>query len=207
MGPIEGTLIFKIDRALDYWEQQPYAVEVWSEKSTVSGTLRPILRRYGVGYRSMHGFTSATKIHDVAELTLSLEKPLRILYVGDFDPSGRHMSDVDLPERLEAYGAEDYEIQRVALTALDVMGLPSFPAADKAKDPRYPWFLRTHGSQCWELDAMNPNDLRAKVEQAICRVLDLEAWAICQRTEAAQVQTFRTVLTAMKRQLSGANPS
>jgi hypothetical protein len=48
---------------LDYWEHQPYAVEVWSEKSTVSGTLRPVLRRYGVGYRSMNGFTSATKVH------------------------------------------------------------------------------------------------------------------------------------------------
>jgi hypothetical protein len=55
---------------LDYWEQQPYAVEVWSEKTTVSGTLRPVIRRYGVGYRSMHGFTSATKVHDIAELTL-----------------------------------------------------------------------------------------------------------------------------------------
>jgi hypothetical protein len=187
---------------LDYWEHQPYAVEVWSEKSTVSGTLRPILRRYGVGYRSMHGFTSATKVHDVAELTLSLEKPLRVLYVGDFDPSGRHMSDVDLPARLEEYGAEDYTITRVALTALDTIGLPSFPASDKRKDPRYHWFVRTHGQACWELDAMNPNDLRAKVEQAIRRLLDRAAWEACQRTEAAQVETFRTVLTAMKRQVT-----
>jgi hypothetical protein len=187
---------------LDYWEQQPYAVEVWSEKSTVSGTLRPILRRYGVGYRSMHGFTSATKVHDVAELTLSLEKPLRVLYVGNFDPSGRHMSDVDLPKRLEEYGAEDYTIQRVALTALDVMDLPSFPASDKARDPRYDWFIATHGNRCWELDAMNPNDLRAKVEQAIRRLLDMAAWNVCKRAEAAQVETFRTVLTAMKRQVT-----
>ena len=81
---------------LDYWEHQPYAVEVWSEKSTVSGTLRPVLRRFGVGYRSMHGYTSATKVHDVADLTLCLEKPLRVLYVGDFDPSGMSMSEVDL---------------------------------------------------------------------------------------------------------------
>src|SRR5262245_17570357 len=28
---------------LDYWEHQPVVIEVWSEKSTVSGTLRPIL--------------------------------------------------------------------------------------------------------------------------------------------------------------------
>jgi hypothetical protein len=190
---------------LDYWEQQPYAVEVWSEKSTVSGTLRPVLRRYGVGYRSMHGFTSATKVHDVAELTLCLEKPLRILYVGDFDPSGRHMSDVDLPKRLEAYGAEGYTIYRVALTALDTVQLPSFPASDKAKDPRYDWFLRTHGSRCWELDAMNPNTLRTKVEQAIRQWLDMDAWELCQRTEDVQKETFRTVLTAMKRQVR-ANP-
>lgn len=99
---------------LDYWEHQPYAVEVWSEKSTVSGTLRPVLRRYGVGYRSMHGFTSATKVHDIAELTLCLDKPLRVLYVGDFDPSGMAMSEVDLDARLEAYGAEDFLIHRVA---------------------------------------------------------------------------------------------
>jgi hypothetical protein len=191
---------------LDYWEQQPYAVEVWSEKSTVSGTLRPVMRRFGVGYRSMHGFTSATKVHDIAELTLSLDKPLRVLYVGDFDPSGMGMSELDLNARLEAYGAEDFTITRVALTRADTVGLASFPASDKAKDPRYQWFVKRYGTRCWELDAMNPNTLRAKVEQAIISLLDVAAWNVCQRTEAAQVETFKTVLTAMKRQVR-ANPT
>jgi hypothetical protein len=190
---------------LDYWEQQPYAVEVWSEKSTVSGTLRPVMRRFGVGYRSMHGFTSATKIHDIAELTLSLEKPLRVLYVGDFDPSGMGMSAMDLPARLEEYGAEHFTITRVALTRADVASLPHFPASDKVKDPRYQWFVRRYGERCWELDAMNPNDLRAKVEAAIIALLDIDAWNVCQRAEAAQRETFKTVLTAMKRQVT-ANP-
>jgi hypothetical protein len=189
---------------LDYWEQQPYAVEVWSEKSTVSGTLRPVIRRYGVGYRAMHGFTSATKIHDIVELTLSLEKPLRILYVGDFDPSGMGMSEVDIKARLEAYGARDFTITRVALTQADTLGLPFFPASDKAKDPRYGWFVRHYGPRCWELDAMNPNLLRGKVDRAIVALLNVEAWNTCKRAEAAQVDTFRPVLTAMKRQV-GAN--
>jgi hypothetical protein len=187
---------------LDYWEHQPYAVEVWSEKSTVSGTLRPVMRRFGVGYRSMHGFTSATKIHDIADLTLSLDKPLRVLYVGDFDPSGMAMSEVDLQARLDGYGAEDFTITRVALTRADTLGLASFPASDKAKDPRHDWFVRIYGNRCWELDAMNPNDLRQKVTDAIIAVLDVPAWNICKRTEAAQVETFRTVLTAMKRQVT-----
>jgi hypothetical protein len=186
---------------LDYWEQQPYAVEVWSEKSTVSGTLRPVLRRYGVGYRSMHGYTSATKVHDIAELTLSLDKPLRVLYVGDFDPSGMSMSEVDIAARLEAYGAEDFTITRIALTSADTVQLTSFSASDKAKDPRYAWFVRNYGVRCWELDAMNPNALRTKVTSAITDLIDVPAWNLCQHTEAAQVETFRTVLTAMKRQI------
>jgi hypothetical protein len=187
---------------LDYWEQQPYAVEVWSEKSTVSGTLRPVMRSYGVGYRSMHGFTSATKIHDIADLTLSLEKPLRVLYVGDFDPSGMSMSEVDLQTRLEEYGAEDFTITRVALVRADTIGLAHFPASDKAKDPRYPWFIRTYGDRCWELDAMNPNTLRTKVEAAIQSLLNIPAWNVCQQAEKAQRDTFKTVLSAMKRQVT-----
>jgi hypothetical protein len=190
---------------LDYWEHQPYAVEVWSEKSTVSGTLRPVLRRYGVGYRSMHGFTSATKVHDIVELTWSLDKPLRVLYVGDFDPSGLHMSEVDITRRLEEYGAEAFTITRVALTRADTLVLTSFPVSDKRKDPRYPWFVRNYGDRCWELDAMDPNLLRGKVDVAIRGLLDVAAWNVCKQAEAAQVETFRTVLTAMKRHV-GANP-
>jgi hypothetical protein len=187
---------------LDYWEHQPYAVEVWSEKSTVSGTLRPVMRRYGVGYRSMHGFTSATKIHDIADLTQSLEKPLRVLYVGDYDPSGMSMSEVDLHARLAEYGAEDFTITRVALVRADTRGLASFPASDKLKDPRYLWFQRTYGNACWELDAMNPNDLRDKVQQAIEALLDIPKWNACVDTEKAQRETFKTVLTAMKREMT-----
>jgi hypothetical protein len=52
---------------------------------------------------------------------------------------------------------------------------------------------------------MNPNLLRGKVDRAIVALLNVEAWNTCKRAEAAQVDTFRTVLTAMKRQV-GANP-
>ena len=51
----------------DFWDQQPVRVEVWSEKGTVRGVLAPVLDHYAVGFRVMHGFSSATSIHDVAE--------------------------------------------------------------------------------------------------------------------------------------------
>jgi hypothetical protein len=49
---------------------------------------------------------------------------------------------------------------------------------------------------------MNPNRMREKVEEAIVDLLDIDAWKVCKRAEAAQVETFQTVLTAMKRQVA-----
>src|SRR5665811_1494544 len=40
----------------DRWIDQPGAIEVWSEKATISGTLRPVLDTYGITFRVMHGY-------------------------------------------------------------------------------------------------------------------------------------------------------
>jgi hypothetical protein len=50
----------------DFWRDQPDRVEVWSEKGTVRGVLAPVLDEYGVGFRVMHGFSSATTVKDIA---------------------------------------------------------------------------------------------------------------------------------------------
>ncbi len=67
----------------DFWQQQPERVEVWSEKGTIRGVLQPVLDEYGVGFRVMHGFGSATAINDVAQSDSGT--PLTILYIGDYD--------------------------------------------------------------------------------------------------------------------------
>ena len=43
---------------------------MWSEKGTIRGVLKPVLDEYGVGFRVMHGFGSATEVHDVARMTM-----------------------------------------------------------------------------------------------------------------------------------------
>ncbi len=52
----------------DLWQTQPQSVEVWSEKGTVRGVLWPVLAKLGVGFRVLHGFTSATSRRDSAFL-------------------------------------------------------------------------------------------------------------------------------------------
>jgi hypothetical protein len=116
----------------DFWNQQPVRVEVWSEKGTVRGVLAPVLDEYAVGFRVMHGFSSATAVYEVVQGTAD-GKGLIALYVGDFDPSGLFMSEEDLPTRLFEYGAgEDVQLRRIALTRAQVSGLPSFPATATA---------------------------------------------------------------------------
>jgi hypothetical protein len=176
----------------DFWERQPVRVEVWSEKGTIRGVLAPTLDEYGVGFRVVHGFSGATIVHATAEDDDG--RPLIILYVGDYDPSGMYMSEEDLPKRFEKYGGDHVDVERIALTRGDCTGLPSFPTSDKKKDPRYKWFVRNFGKRCWELDAMDPNDLRATVEAAIQGHIEWEQWKRDDRINRAEQKSLRTVL-------------
>jgi hypothetical protein len=176
----------------DFWNQQPHRVQVWSEKGTVRGVLAPVLDHYAVGFLPVHGFSSATAAHDIAQDDDG--RDLIVLYVGDLDPSGMFMSEQDLPARFAKYGGDHIKLRRIALTPQQVRGLPSFPAADKRKDPRYQWFVANHGRDCWELDAMDPNDLRDCVEREIGKLIEPTAWRRCEVVNKAEQQSLRTIL-------------
>jgi hypothetical protein len=176
----------------DFWDQQPLRCEGWSEKGTVRGVLAPVLNQYAVGFRVMHGFSGATTVYEVSQDDDGRE--LIVLYVGDFDPSGLFMSEEDLPKRLSKYDGDQVELRRTALTREHVHGLPSFPATDKRKDPRYRWFRANYGDRCWELDAMDPNDLRDCVEQAIVELIEPVAWERCETVNRAEQESLRTIL-------------
>jgi hypothetical protein len=152
-----------------------------------------VLDEYGVGFRVMHGFGSATEIHDVADDDDG--RTLIVFYVGDWDPSGLCMSEHDLPERLSRYDGDHVVLTRIAFTRGQLNGLPSFPAADKTKDPRYKWFVEHFGDRCWELDALDPNELRACVEEAILSAIESEAWERCKVVERAEQQSLRSILS------------
>jgi len=179
----------------DSWQQQPERIEVWSEKGTIRGLLQPVLDEYGVGFRVMHGFGSATAINEVAESDDG--HPLTILYIGDFDPSGLWMSERDIPERLARYGGKHISIKRIALLRKDCNRLgrqPAFNVAEKKDDTRTPWFRREYGRLCWELDAMDPNDLRKRAETEIKKHIEKSAWERCRIIDAAERESLRHVL-------------
>jgi hypothetical protein len=189
------------------WAGQPSRVIVVSEKGTVRGTLEPVLHEFEVDFLPVGGYASATRVHELAGV-VTATTPLRVFYLGGYDPSGLGMSEQDLPARLVRYAPsevfweydhEGFRFRRLAVTEGDThrLGLDlSFPARDKHKDTRYPWFVQQYGTRCWELDAMNPNDLRERVREAIVAELDQPAWDRYVAAEAVErasiVETMRT---------------
>jgi hypothetical protein len=203
------------------WAGQARDVIVVSEKGTVRGTLAPVLDTYEVDFFPVGGYGSTTRVYDLAQRATAA-RPLVILYLGDYDPSGLHMSEVDLPRRLafhamrEAHAVTRGEarawsnalvdryleaaglvFRRLALTRADTETLGprvSFPASDKQHDSRYAWFVQHYGRRCWELDAMNPNELRTRVETALEAEIEPVAWARYVRAEAAERESIETIV-------------
>jgi hypothetical protein len=188
----------------NYWQDQPTLIEVWSEKSTVAGLLAPVLKEFGVTFRVQKGFGSFTSVRQAAEDSLDVpdhQNPIA-LYIGDYDPSGLYMSEIDLPARLERYGSR-WQFQRIAVLKSDTPNLPSFDASTKSGDNRYPWFVENFGHKCWELDAIDPNDLRQRVREQIMTRLNLLAWEHAKHIEEVEVESMQSFHKAWKTRLQG----
>jgi len=150
----------------------------------------------------MGGFSSATIARNLAQYNNG--KPLVLLYVGDYDPSGLFMSERDLPNRFAKYDGDHVILKRIAITKKQTKGLPSFPATDKRADTRYQWFTSKYGTRCWELDAMDPNDLRECVRREIVKLIEPEAWRRCEIVNKAEQQSLRGVMAMWPRQAADA---
>jgi hypothetical protein len=151
-----------------------------------------VLNEFGVGFRVMHGFNSATSVHDAAQDYDG--KILWAYYVGDYDPSGMYMSEA-LPARLEKYGGDHIVLCRIALDKIDVGNVKTFPASDKSNDTRHPWFVKNYGNTCAELDALDPNELRQRVRENIESNIEPDAWNRCKTVEAAERESLQAYMT------------
>ena len=176
----------------DYWDQQSVRVEVWSEKGTIRGVLRPVLDEYGVGFRVMHGFGSATEVYNIAQDDDG--RDLIALYVGDWDPSGLYMSERDLPDRLERYDGGHVGPGKDRARPSQLTGLPSFPAVRQEERPALRLVRSQPRPTMLGADALDPNDLRACVEAAILGEIEPEAWQRCKVVERAEKESLRTVM-------------
>lgn len=90
----------------DFWEDQPAHVEVWLEKASLASVFRPICDEYNVRLEATRGDWSDSKAFEARQRLirkLQDDKDIRILYFGDYNPSG-FRTPVAIQQMLHCYG-------------------------------------------------------------------------------------------------------
>lgn len=100
-------------------------------------------------------------------------QPTIIIHLGDHDPSGIDMSR-DIEARFRVFGAHEHavEVRRIALTRQQVDEYNPPPNPAKTTDSRFKEYQRLHGSESWELDAIEPQELIRLIRDEIDRHVD-----------------------------------
>ena len=189
---------------------QPYYMEVWVEKDALSGVLSRVTRKYHIPIMVNRGYSSVSAMYDafmrIVDNAANWRKPAKIIYLGDFDPSGLDMIR-DIKDRIlefkDGYNINafieglDFDVDPVALTMDQINTYDPPPNPAKIEDPRAKDFIRRHGGQSWEVDALKPEILNQILEDAIARYLDLDIYNDVVSSEAQD----KKVLTKLMEQL------
>jgi hypothetical protein len=184
----------------DLWSMQPRRVEVWAESDSIAGVIDTVTRPYGVGLFSCRGQASKDFAYNAALVYRSKPKPVTVLYVGDFDPSGLAIPR-SLEERLIRYsaGTVSIDFRRCALTVDDVRTgeLTSHEVnRDDKSYARYAESCRDLGldpNQSTEVEALPPAVLRDRLEaQLLALVEDANRWNATLAAERSEKNVLLT---------------
>jgi rubrerythrin len=140
--------------------QWPFHIEIWCEKSTVNDVLEPLAHQYGLNLQTALGEISITRCEEL--VARSGGRPVRIIYISDFDPGGESMP-VAAARKIEWFtrGHEDktgekldIQLHPIVLTKAqcEEYGLPRTPI--KETERRAARFEDRHGEGATELDAL-----------------------------------------------------
>jgi len=194
--------------SLDLWAGQPERIEVWVEKDALSQIVEKAAEPYGVTTFANKGYVSSSAMWQAAQRLLDLPKEVQqitILHFGDHDPSGIDMTR-DIEARLNLYmdlADDDDELRlshgqthkglqviRCALNMDQVEELQPPPNPAKVTDSRFKDYQDKFGNECWELDAIPPDQLESIISGKIEEFADMEALEARKDFEESERQRF-----------------
>jgi gas vesicle protein len=167
---------------------QPYVIEMWDEKSGDINTLRSVAWHYGINYQPGVGYASITNIKKMLRRTADHGKPVRILYVSDYDDAGQNMpvqvgrhSQFACWELAEVAKevAPEIMVDNAALTKeqIDRLDLPPIPGTNK--------------TEIDALEALHPGELRRILAERIEELQDPDLGQKIQDTKAEAQESVR----------------
>ena len=152
----------------DRTEGQPYTLYLGVEKHGIVNQLQAWFGDLGIPIVSLGGYSSQTYLDEIADHAESQNRPVILIYAGDFDASG-HDIERDFRNRVRNLS----HTVRIALTEAQILEyeLPRLPG--KESDTRALGFIEKFGSLFQvELDALPPEVLRDLYRAAIHEFFD-----------------------------------
>jgi hypothetical protein len=152
----------------DYWADSPVNVEVWLEKDALAGVLEPVVvEECGLDLHVTRGYASVSYLQSAADFIRRDGRPTHVYLLTDFDPSGLGIADTVASELVQRSYPVEVRVERLAVTReqIDEYQLPERPT--KQTDSRARAFMRRHGTDSVELDALPPAVLRSLVRDSI----------------------------------------
>lgn len=179
--------------SLDFWERQRAYVEVWVEKDALSSVIERPCREFRVPHMPCKGYLSASEAWRAGrrfQNKLYEGRRCVIIHLGDHDPSGIDMSR-DNSERVELFAESvDVELRRIALNMPQIEEYSPPPNPAKITDSRAADYIAIHGSESWELDALNPGILDRLIRDEIGTLIDPEIWDATKAEENERRETL-----------------
>jgi hypothetical protein len=200
---IELQSRFRADR----WCEQDSRVEIWCEKNALSGIIFPITSQYDVPFMVGAGFSSKTFLHDAAMEAVEAGKPTVIGYIGDHDPSGKHIIK-RLERDLRRYVNRKVKItvQKLAVTPelIEKYALPTRPTKTKGNAHAKNW----KGGRSVEVDALPMDALRILVNDFIVGHINakesrIHSWHAADERQGATREAIGEIISYMESGLFG----
>jgi len=180
---------------IDKWATQPLRVEVWCEKEALAGVFERVSEELQIPYFSCRGYVSQSEMWTAGgrmRRILRGGQQVLILHFGDHDPSGLDMSR-DIQERLDMFTGGGITFVRVALNMAQVEEYDPPPNPAKMSDSRAEEYVREHGNESWELDALEPQVLATMVRERVEMERDDEAWQAAVEVEEEHRRVLKVV--------------
>jgi len=185
-----------------YWTTQEVYCEAWVEKDALSQVIAGAVEDLNTIVAPSRGYSSFSYIRAAVRRFQGNHRKAKrvvVLHLTDHDPSGLDMTR-DLQTRFRAYSSRQViQVKRIALTWDQVQEYNLIPNPTKITDSRAAGYMEKYGDECWELDAIEPDELVRLVQDAVeGEITDREAWEEAKQNEASEREELKDLFDELK---------
>lgn len=164
---------------IDMWRGQDARVEVWIEKDALIGVIERVCGKWDIDFFACRGYASQSELYTagvrIRDRWRYEQQDTIVLHLGDHDPSGCDMTR-DNEDRLSMFAQRPVNVIRIALNMNQVEQYDPPPNPCKLTDTRSGPYIERHGSESWELDALEPRVIAELIEGEVEQVIDFDLW-------------------------------